>query len=196
MAVLYRTLSTAIALGLVFVAPAAAQHAGHVAPSPAQPYAGQQTRGISTLSEADVAMLLAGGGWGLAKPAELNGYPGPAHVLELADELELSPQQKRRVELIFKRMQMRAKSIGSRYVAAEQAIDEIFKSGKVETGSLQTRLRDTERLRSELRRAHLVAHIETTPLLSEVQRKKYAELRGYATGGEHHQQQHGQQHKH
>ncbi len=193
MTVLYRILLTAVAAGLAFGSPAVAQHAGHAAPATAQPYAGQQMRAISSLSEADVKMLLAGGGWGLAKPAELNGYPGPAHVLELADKLALTPQQKKRVEQIFKRMQMRAKSIGARYVAAEQAIDEIFKSGKVETGSLQTRLRDTERLRSELRRAHLVAHIETTPLLSDEQRKKYAELRGYGGGHEHHQHQ---QHKH
>ena len=162
------------------------------AQGPSQPYAGQQLRSVSTLSEADVKQLLAGGGWGLAKPAEFNGYPGPSHVLELADKLELTEPQKKRVEVIFKRMQMRAKSIGARFVSAEQSIDEIFRSGKVDTGSLQTRLRDTERLRSELRRAHLVAHIETTPVLSEAQRKKYAELRGYGAGGE----PQGTQHKH
>ena len=162
-----------------------AQHAGH-----GQPYADQQSRTISTLSEADVKQLLAGQGWGLAKPAEFNGYPGPAHVLELADKLALTAEQKTKVEKVFKRMQMRARSIGSRYVSAEQAIDAVFKSGKVDSGSLQTRLRDTERLRSELRRAHLQAHLETTPLLTDEQRKKYADLRGYAAGGDQHQHQH------
>ena len=136
---------------------------------------------------------MAGKGWGLAKPAELNGYPGPAHVLELAGKLQLTDAQKRRVELIFKRMEQRAKSLGPRYVAAEAALDRVFKSGATNTGSLETLLRDAERLRSELRRAHLQAHVETTPILSQDQRKKYAELRGYGAGdnaGEHGHQQH------
>jgi hypothetical protein len=35
---------------------------------------------------------------GLALPAELNGYPGPIHVLELSDKLGLSAEQKSRIE--------------------------------------------------------------------------------------------------
>jgi hypothetical protein len=45
------------------------------------PYAGMQTRPIKALSEQQVADLQAGRGMGLALAAELNGYPGPAHVL-------------------------------------------------------------------------------------------------------------------
>ena len=37
-----------------------------------------------------MADLRAGRGMGLALAAELNGYPGPAHVLELADKLDLA----------------------------------------------------------------------------------------------------------
>ncbi len=174
-----------------------AQHAAHGQSPDAQPYAGQERRAVTTLSEADIAELKRGGGWGLAKPAELNGFPGPAHVLELADKLELTPQQRQRVEQIFKRMQQRAKSIGTRYIAAEAALDNVFRSGAVlKSGALQVRLRDAERLRAELRRAHLQAHVETTPLLTETQRKKYSELRGYS-GGSHaeHTGHHGH-HKH
>ena len=35
---------------------------------------------------------------GLAKAAELNHYPGPAHVLTLATELALTPDQKARTD--------------------------------------------------------------------------------------------------
>jgi hypothetical protein len=165
----------------------AAQGAADAQRAPAQPYAGEQARAVSTLSPDDVSQLLAGGGWGLAKPAEFNGYPGPSHVLELGEKLGLTPEQKKQVELIFKRMQMRAKSIGSRYVAAEIAIDQVFKSKAAAMDALQVRLRDAERLRSELRRAHLQAHLETAPVLTDDQRKKYAELRGYGdAGGAHH----------
>src|ERR1700757_2891750 len=58
-----------------------------------QPYAGQQKREIKALSEEDVAGYLGGAGMGYAKAAELNGYPGPMHVLELGDRLELTDEQ-------------------------------------------------------------------------------------------------------
>ncbi|HYV03741.1 MAG TPA: hypothetical protein VFB82_04100, partial [Blastocatellia bacterium] len=58
------------------------------------PYAGMQTRTIKSLSEQQVADLGAGRGMGLALAAELNGYPGPSHVLELADKLDLSVDQR------------------------------------------------------------------------------------------------------
>ena len=58
-------------------------HGRHGAPALASPYAGQESRRIKSLSEQDIAELRAGRGWGLAKAAELNGMPGPAHLLEL-----------------------------------------------------------------------------------------------------------------
>ncbi|MBT3972460.1 MAG: hypothetical protein HOE99_01485, partial [Acidiferrobacteraceae bacterium] len=49
----------------------------------ASPYVGQETRVIKSLSAEDIDDLINGRGWGLAKPAELNGVPGPAHLLEM-----------------------------------------------------------------------------------------------------------------
>jgi len=51
---------------------------------------------MRTLYRDDIAALLKGEGIGMAKTAELNGYPGPAHVLALAKELKLSNEQRRR----------------------------------------------------------------------------------------------------
>src|SRR4051794_23181782 len=65
------------------------------------PYAGMQARPIKALSEQQVADLAAGRGMGLALAAELNGYPGPTHVLELADRLELSADQRARIKALF-----------------------------------------------------------------------------------------------
>jgi hypothetical protein len=48
------------------------------------------------LSQTDIESLQNGTGdafGGMAKLAELNGYPGPRHVLDLANELELTPNQ-------------------------------------------------------------------------------------------------------
>ncbi len=55
----------------------------------ASPYAGEQSRSIKSLSKEDVADYIDGKGMGFAKAAELNGYPGPKHVLELAEQLAL-----------------------------------------------------------------------------------------------------------
>ena len=53
---------------------------------------GLQQRAVNALSE-QVADLQAGQGMGLARAAELNGYPGPVHVPELSDRLEPSDEQ-------------------------------------------------------------------------------------------------------
>lgn len=54
------------------------------------PYAGMQSRPIKALSDQQLSDLRAGRGMGLALAAELNGYPRPSHVLELANQLGLS----------------------------------------------------------------------------------------------------------
>ncbi|MDN3721981.1 hypothetical protein QW131_29390 [Roseibium salinum] len=57
------------------------------------PYSGLQTRDIKSLSPEDIEELRRGGGWGLALPAELNGLPGPAHLLTLKEEIGLTAEQ-------------------------------------------------------------------------------------------------------
>jgi len=47
---------------------------------------------------------------GLAKAAELNGYPGPKHVLELAGPLKLTSAQVAATEATYRRMNSRAKA--------------------------------------------------------------------------------------
>ncbi len=90
------------------------------------PYAGQQTRKYSALSEEDVAALKAGKGavfGGLAKPAELNGYPGPRHVLDLSDELNLIDKQKDETKCLSEEMQSEARILGREYLNVERQID-------------------------------------------------------------------------
>ena len=73
------------------------------------PYAGQEARTIKALSDDDIAALRKGEGMGMAKAAELNGYPGPVHVLALAAQLGLTETQQRDVRAIFERMSAAAK---------------------------------------------------------------------------------------
>ena len=139
----------------------------------------KNARSVSSLADEEVADLLAGKGMGLAKPAELNGYPGPAHVLELADELKLTPNQRAAVQSAFDRMAERAKAAGAAYVAAERDLDEAFRSGTADMPTVEARLARAEKARAEKRMAHISAHLEITPLLTSDQRRRYAELRGY-----------------
>ena len=53
------------------------------------PYAGEHKRSIKTLSKHDIEQLQNGKGWGMAKAAELNGVPGPAHILEMKAEIDM-----------------------------------------------------------------------------------------------------------
>src|SRR5882672_3601843 len=76
------------------------------------PYAGEQTRQIKALSEGEVAQLLNGHGMGLARAAELNSYPGPRHVLDLADELKLTPEQITELDHLFDTMKATALPLG------------------------------------------------------------------------------------
>ena len=157
----------------------------------AQPYAGQQHRAIASFSDEDMADLREGRGMGLAKPAELNGYPGPLHVLELAVELGLSDEQRRSVEEIFARMKEAARAAGARYLEAESAVNAAFRSGDATPERIADLVRQADGARAEVRLAHLTAHIETVPLLSPEQRWRYAELRGYAdSSGDQHNRQH------
>src|SRR5438270_13682753 len=70
----------------------------------ANPYAGQQARSIKALSDDEVAALRNGDGMGMAKAAELNGYPGQRHVLAIAGELRLNDAQVGQVSGILDRM--------------------------------------------------------------------------------------------
>src|SRR5262245_30112839 len=86
------------------------------------PYTGQESCEIKALSPQEISDLLAGKGMGFAKAAELNGYPGPAHVLEPAAQLQLTPEQIARTEALFSKMQTQAVGIGQQLVEEERVV--------------------------------------------------------------------------
>ena len=144
-----------------------------------KPYAGLQARDISSLSQEDIEELQRGGGWGLALPAELNGYPGPAHVLELREELNLGPSQVAAVQVIFEEMRTEAVLIGRELIEAERSLDAAFRGQTMTPQKLQTLLDETERHRSALRFVHLSRHLQTVDILTETQIGSYNAQRGY-----------------
>ena len=154
-----------------------AQHAGHGAPSA---YAGEETRAIKSLSDTDIAELRRGDGWGLAKAAELNGMPGPAHLLELKDEIDLSSEQVGSIERVYQEMQQAAIDVGEQLISGEQALEDAFRSLQVDEQSLQILLKSIEESRTHLRFIHLRAHLQTPNILTDEQIDLYNTLRGYA----------------
>jgi len=142
-------------------------------------YAGEEFRSIKSLSAEQIESLKTGKGMGFAKLAELNHYPGPKHVLELADALQLTPSQVAETEDLFKEMQLNAISLGKKLLQAEMNLDHDFSRGTVNTDSLKNTVGDIGSIRAQLRYVHLEAHLRQKGLLTQEQIAKYDEIRGY-----------------
>ena len=158
-----------------------AQHAHHGAPgsATAMPYAGMQDRAIKALSGEDRRALLNGRGSGMALAAELNGFPGPAHVLELAEPLQLTGEQRQATQLLMQAHQAEARALGAQVVDAERELDRAFAGRQLdekEVDRLTARIGD---LQARLRAAHLRTHLKQSALLTPVQVARYQQLRGY-----------------
>jgi Spy/CpxP family protein refolding chaperone len=168
-------------LGLGATVQAAAQTA---APSP---YRSELGREVKALSPEQITDYLEGHGMGFARAAELNHYPGPAHVLELAQELGLGDGQLAGTRGIHALMQQAARTLGARIVERERELDALFSSGSATTDAVAAVLRDIGVLRGQLRFVHLAAHIKQRELLTPEQIGLYDRLRGYddATGPSH-----------
>lgn len=162
-------------------APVSPSFAAPAAASPASSYAGQETRAIKALSQQEVDAYLAGKGMGLAKAAELNGYPGPSHVLELAEPLQLTEAQRAHTRALFAAMEDKAQALGRALVERERELDQLFASRSADRERLARVLGDVGALQAQVRGAHLEAHIEQARILSAQQIARYAELRGYAS---------------
>ena len=144
------------------------------------PYAGMQNRAIKSLSDNDIKELRRGGGWGLALAAELNGMPGPAHMLELKEQIALNQDQVTKTQALLDDMRKAAIPTGERLIAAELALENAFAKGAVEEASLRRLLAEAESVRTELRFIHLSQHYKTVQFLKPEQIKRYNILRGYA----------------
>jgi hypothetical protein len=172
----------AAVLAAATAAPAAAQTpppghgAGH------SPYVGQQATPVRGLSLDEIHALRSGEGMGFARPAELNGYPGPRHVLDLADALALSAGQRAAVAALFAQMQAEAVAAGERYLATYAALEQAFRDGTMTLEALDARTAELGRLEGELRAVHLKYHLATRALLADEQVAAYTRLRGYDAG--------------
>jgi Spy/CpxP family protein refolding chaperone len=143
------------------------------------PYAGQQTRAIKALSDQEVSDYVEGRGMGSSKAAELNHYPGPAHVLADSSRLALTDRQRIDTQSVFDTMSAVAKSSGAAIVAKEAELDALYASGQAAPGSIKELVTELSRLQAEFRYAHLNAHLAMRTILTPEQIARYDEMRGY-----------------
>lgn len=159
--------------------PALAQHAGHVSGTAHSPYAGLAGRTVKALSAEQIADLRAGRGMSLALPAELNGYPGPIHALELADRIALTQAQRQRTEDLLAVMKAQAARLGEELIAAETELDRLFRDGHATSSSVAAATEKAAIIQGRLRAVHLDTHLAMKTLLTVDQAAAYDRARGY-----------------
>lgn len=163
---------------------------GSAAAQTHKPYAGLEKRDIKALSREQVDDLRAGRGMGLALAAELNGYPGPKHVLELSREMNLSEPQRAQMQRLFDDMQGEAIALGEKLIAQEAALDRSFAERSISETTLREATSAIGQTQAALRAAHLKYHLVTVAILTPEQVQHYTQLRGYSGGEGHHRREH------
>ena len=144
-------------------------------------YIGQERRDIKSLSNDDIKELRAGAGWGLAKAAELNGLPGPKHILEMSKEIELTAEQEEMVIAVYNDMNKKAIRLGNKLIEYEEELNKRFVERNIDEKILDELLEKISETYKSLRFVHLSAHLKTPTILTESQIKKYNKLRGYSS---------------
>ena len=177
-------IAAALALSVLTLPPLAG------AAQPASSYAGQEARQVKSLSPDEVRGYLKGEGLGFAKAGELNHYPGPKHVLAMADHLGLSADQRSRIGAARDNMSAAAIPIGHEIIDAERNLNARFANGTIDDAALTSLTSHIANLQGRLRAVHLAAHLATRAVLTATQIATYDQMRGYGKGamseGHHH----------
>ena len=148
--------------------------------APANPYAGQEAQAAKSLSDAEVAGLLSGKGAGLAKAAELDGDPGPAHVLELAAPLKLDANQLEATRQLMAVHLSSATQHGAELLASERTLDALSAQRQADPASMVRATQHVGGQRARLRAEHLTVQLAQTALLSAEQVRRHRAPRGCA----------------
>lgn len=146
------------------------------------PYAGQQKRDLKAFPPQVIKQLKKGSGmpfYGMAKPAELNSFPGPKHILEGQDTLQLTPEQVDKVQAVYDTMHKQAVEVGRQLLRNEQKLDSAFANERIQPAKLKKFTAKSGTLYGKLRQVHLNAHLKARSILEEQQIERYDQWRGY-----------------
>lgn len=142
-------------------------------------YAHSRGAEVVSLTDEEVRALRQGEGMGLARAAELNHFPGPRHLLDLASDLSLNAAQVRQIRAIHDRMKSQAVAKGEDIIMAEKHLADLFAFGDPSARKMTQITQHLGTMRGQLQAIHLLAHIEAARELSAVQIREYDRLRGY-----------------
>ena len=177
------SLITFLGATIALASAALAQHAGHGQHSGhsqhTSAYADIAMRPIKALSDDQIGDLKAGRGMGLSLPAELNGYPGPKHVLELADQLGLSVAQRQTTSQLIDAMSAEAVALGTEIIGQEVRLESLFADRKADADQTRAIVERIGAAQASLRFVHLKYHLAIRTAMTAEQIEKYATLRGY-----------------
>ena len=144
---------------------------------------------IRGLDQDTIEGYLTGKGLGQALPAELNGYPGPRHTIDMAEELELTEEQLTQVQALFDDMQSAVIPLGEKYLESVAELELTFREGTITDEYLQSQLEKITGIEEQMRYVHLSTHLATIDILSHDQIMQYNMMRGYGDGMDHEQHQ-------
>ena len=116
---------------------------------------------------------------------KINGYPGPRHVLDLANELELTPDQQNNITAIYEDMKLKAEKLGQEIIHIEKVANEGFANRSITDETLHQLILKSGEIYGQLRYIHLSTHLKMMDILSLEQVDLYNQLRGYSIKKDH-----------
>lgn len=128
---------------------------------------------IKSLSAEEISGFSEGLGMGQAKAAELNGFPGPKHLLERTAELKLSGPQVASLEKLRTEMTAEARKYGAEVIESERVLNRLFVEDSANEESLSSAVQRAEEAKAKVRLAHLRTHLAAKKVLTDDQLKLY-----------------------
>jgi len=114
--------------------------------------------------------------YNMALPATLNGYPMPDAVIKYKFKLDLGPQQVSKITALAKELHRKRLEMGPIIIKNERTLDSLFKSHKMDNGTIIFYASRYGAYQGELRNAMLQACFATEELMSPAQLKLFETL--------------------
>jgi hypothetical protein len=133
---------------------------------------------IKSMTKDEIRGWREGRAMTLARVAEKNHYPAPYFALKLTSELALFEDQIAPMRAIHDALRRRAMQLGRQLLEEETKLQLYFEDQEKDPPKLEAIVRESARLRGEIRLMHLQADIETRKILNQDQLVKYEALRG------------------
>lgn len=131
----------------------------------------------TALSPETIDAYRKGTGMGMAMPAEMNGYPGPRHILDLGEKLQLTADQRSHIQALYEAMHADAVRLGSEIIEREEKLERGFAEKTMTAEALDSLTSQIAERQGRLRFVHLRAHLAAKEVLTAEQVSEYVKLR-------------------